>query len=64
MEFSLGKNSSTTVEQIAKQLNMTEEDVMKNALALMALYATIKTEKLGRLVLEEENGNIRELIIK
>ena len=61
-EFNLCKKDSEYLEEIAKQLGLTESEVICKGLKFMALYAKTQTEKDTRLILEKD-GDQREIII-
>ena len=61
-EFNLCKKDSEYLEEIAKQLELTESEVICKGLKFMALYAKTQTEKDTRLILEKD-GNQRQITI-
>ncbi|MDJ0658987.1 MAG: hypothetical protein QNJ42_05790 [Crocosphaera sp.] len=62
LEFVAGKNSSALITQLAKDLNISEEEVMQKGLLFMKLYAGLQKSKRGRILLET-NGETQEIII-
>lgn len=63
MEFVAGKNSSALIRKVAKELDLTEEEVVQKGLTFMKLYAGLHKSKGGRILLEETNGRTTEIMI-
>jgi hypothetical protein len=61
-EFNLCKKDSEYLEEIAKQLGLTESEVICKGLKFMALYAKTQTEKDTRLIIEKD-GNQKQIIV-
>ena len=51
-EINLCKKDSEHLEEIAKQLGLTESEVIRKGLKLMALYAKTQTEKDVKLIIQ------------
>ena len=51
-EINLCKKDSERLEEIAKQLGLTESEVICKGLKLMALYAKTQTEKDVKLIIQ------------
>ena len=51
-EFNLCKKDSEYLEEIAKQLELTESEVICKGLKFMALYAKTQTEKDVKLIIQ------------
>ncbi len=62
MEFVSGKKSSALINQLAKELDLTVDEVVQKGLTFMVLYAGLKKQN-KHLLMEDENGELRELVL-
>ena len=62
--FTLGPKSSKELEKIAKKLGITEADVLRKGMLVMALYAKLKEDDKVILVMKDiENNTETELLL-
>ncbi|CCQ60145.1 MULTISPECIES: hypothetical protein [Crocosphaera] len=62
MEFVAGKNSTALIRKVAKDLDITEEEVVQKGITFMKLYAGLQKSKRGRILLEAD-GETQEIIV-
>ena len=62
LEFVAGENSSSLIRQLAKDLKISEEEVMQKGLLFMKLYAGLQKSKRGRILLETD-GETQEITL-
>ena len=62
IEFVSGEKSSALIRQLAKELDLPVDEVVQKGLTFMVLYAGLK-RKNKHLLMEDENGELRELIL-
>ncbi|MCU7242529.1 MAG: hypothetical protein EWV49_01310 [Microcystis aeruginosa Ma_QC_Ch_20071001_S25] len=59
----LSQKDSEYLKEIAKELDLTESEVIRKGLKLMALYAKTETEKDTQLILQKGNEQRPLLIV-
>ena len=63
VKVNLNTKSSAELRKIAKELGMTETDVLRKGLALMSMYSEMKENEEGGQFLIKRGDTVREVII-
>lgn len=62
IRITLNEQASENLRQIADELGISETEVMRRGLNVMSLYASIKKDKSGALIIEQGDKQ-RELLL-
>ncbi|GBF79000.1 hypothetical protein [Aphanothece sacrum] len=63
IEFVAGRHSTALINQLAEELNLTPEEVVQKGITFMALYAGLRRENNGHILLQEGNDPPRILTL-